>query len=120
MGKNNFEKEINCIIEMYESIARVNKKFETDVNEITMTKSNFGTCVCPVATEIEVLKFILQQVADSKMSNRYKSMILDVIPTMLQNANNAGYLATYDGESYEEHVKFVAEERIRNHKNVSI
>lgn len=120
MGKNNFEKVINCILEMYEPIATVNKKFETDVNKITSTESNFGRCICPVATEIEALKSILQAVADSKMANRYKSMILGVIPTMLHNAKYAGYLESFDSETYEEQVKFVAEERIKNHKSVSI
>lgn len=120
MGKITFDNEIKNILEMYEPIATVNTKFETDVNKITSTESNFGRCICPVATEIEALKSVLQAVADSKMANRYKSLILGVIPTMLHNAKYAGYLESYDSESYEEQVKFVAEERIKNHKNVSI
>lgn len=120
MGKITFDNEIKNILEMYESIATVNKKFETDVNEITSTESNFSRCSCSVATEIEAVKSILQAVADSKMANRYKSLILGLIPTMLHNAKYAGYIESFDSETYEEQVKFVAEERIKNHKSVSI
>lgn len=120
MGKYNFDKVIKDILEMYEPIATVNTKFETDVNKITSTESNFSRCINPVATEIEALKSIFQAVADSKMANRYKSLILGAILTMVYNARYAGYIESFDSETYEEQVKFVAEERIRNHKSVSI